>query len=112
MNPLSAIGELIAGLAGKVFNVFKLGAAAIVTRVLSAFGLSVVSMNALLPNLKAFLLEYVNALPPQVLQLASDIGLDVFFTMILSALTVRFAYKVFIIPTSIAQQIQGGGPQP
>lgn len=105
---MTAIGELIAGIAGKVFNVFKLGMASIVSRVLGAFGLTVVSMNAILPNLKTWLQQYVTALPESVLQFASAIGLDVFFTMILSALTVRMAFKVFIVPKSVADSIGAG----
>ncbi len=106
---MSAIGEIIGGIAGKVFNVFKLGIGVIAARLLSFFGLTMISMNAVLPNLKAMLLEYVNRLPPKALQMASALGVDVFFTIILSALTIRLAWKVFIVPTSVANQLGGGG---
>lgn len=106
---MSAIGELIGGVAGKVFNVFKLGAASIVSRVLGTFGLTLVSMNTLLPDIKEFIQGYVNQLPPKVLELAAALGVDVFFTMIASALVVKMAFKVFLLPKSVADNLPGGG---
>ena len=106
---MTAIGEIIAGFAGKVFNVFKAGAAIIVTRVLGAFGLSLVSMNALLPSLKDYLSSFAAQIPPKALEFLGAVGMDVFMSVVLSALTIRFATKVFILPTSVANQLPGGG---
>jgi len=106
---VSAIGEIIAGFAGKVFNAFKAGAAFIVARVLGAFGLSLVSLNAILPSLKDQLSQYASHIPPKAVEFLSAVGADVFMTLVISALTVRLATKVFIVPTSVANQLPGGG---
>lgn len=106
---MTKIGEIVLAFATKFFNVFKLGMATIVGRVLATFGLSLVSFNGILPNLKAFVAGYVNQLPPQALEMASALGFDVFCTMILSALSVRFAWKVMLVPKSVADSL-GGHP--
>lgn len=106
---MTPIGAIISGLVGKLFNAFKVGAGAIVGRVLSWFGLSLVSVNALLPSLKSYLLDYASRIPPKAMEFISAIGLDVFMTLILSALSIRLATKVFILPKSVANQLPGGG---
>lgn len=106
---MTKIGEVIAAFAGKLFNVFKIGAATIVSRVLASFGLATISINSVLPDLKGFLVQYTTALPASATQFMSAIGLDIFMTMILSALTVRLAWKVFIVPKSVADGL-GGHP--
>jgi len=107
---VTAIGEIIAGLAGRMFNVFKAGAAFIVGRVLAAFGLSIVTLEAILPNLKDYLSGYAAQIPEKGLQFLSAVGIDIFMAMVLSALTIRLATKVFILPTQVANQLPGGGP--
>ena len=99
---MSAIGELIGGVATHVFNVFKIGASLIIGRVLATFGLSVVTFQGILPGLKSFVQGYFTAVPAQKIEFLYAIGLDKSMTMILSALAVRLAWKVFIIPKSIA----------
>ncbi|WP_342315400.1 DUF2523 family protein [Lysobacter sp. FW306-1B-D06B] len=106
---MSAIGEIIAGVAGKIFNVFKVGAGIIVARILGAFGLSLVSLNAILPSLKDYLTSYANLIPPKGLEFLGAVGMDVFMSCVLSALTIRLATKIFILPTSVANQLPGGG---
>lgn len=106
---MTKIGEIIIAFAGKIFNVFKIGAATIVSRVLATFGLAAVTVNSILPDLKGFLMQYVNVLPASATQFLSAIGLDVFMTLILSALTIRMAWRVFLVPKSVADSI-GGGP--
>lgn len=87
----------------------KLAAAGIAGRILSTFGLTIVTFEAVLPQLKAFILQHVGGLSPQAQQTLGYLGVGVVFSMILSALTIRLAWKVFIIPTSIANQIGGSG---
>ena len=53
---------------------------------------------------------YVSGLPAQALEFLGAIGLGEAMSMILSALTIRLASKVFIVPTSVAQQLGGGAP--
>lgn len=105
---LGPIGNIALLVAKHIFEVFKIGATAIVTRVLAAFGLSLVTFKSILPSLKAFLLNYVQLLPPKVLAFLGAIGFDVAMTMILSALVVRMAHRVFVVPTAVANQLPGG----
>lgn len=39
------------------------------------------------------------------MQFAGAIGLDVFMTMVISALSIRLASKVFIVPKGVADQL-------
>ena len=104
---MTTVGEGISALAGKVFNVFKLGAASIVTRVLGAFGLTMVSLRGVVPALKAFLADHANLLPPKVIEFAQAIGLDVAMTVILSALAIKLAFKVIIVPKAAIAAVTG-----
>jgi hypothetical protein len=107
---VTPIGEIIAVFAGKIFNLFKVGAGIIVARILGAFGLSLVTLNAILPSLKDYLTNFASQIPPKALEFLGAVGMDVFMTVVLSALTIRLATKVFILPTSVANQLPGGGP--
>ena len=100
------VWDWITGAIGYFFGALKLAIAGIVGRVLGTFGLSLVTFNGILPNLKAFFADYVNSLPPALLQLAGAVGLDVAMSMIVSALTVRMTWSVFVIPTSVKQQLE------
>jgi len=102
---MSAIGEMILTLVKTLIFAIKAAAAGIVTRVLAAFGLSLVTFNGVLPGLKSFLAEYLNRLPPKSMDFVAAVGLDVAMTMIVSALTVRMAWKVFIIPKAVADNL-------
>lgn len=83
-------------------------AASIVGRVLSTFGLTMVSFQSIMPDIKAYLISVVGGLPGNIVSLLSAMGVDVAMTLILSALSVRLAWKVFIIPKSVAQNLGVG----
>jgi len=85
----------------------KNAAAGIVGKVLATFGLTTVTFNAVLPNLKAFVMQYVVQLPASMLDFLSYLGVGTAMTMILSALTVRLTWKVFIVPKAVADQMPG-----
>lgn len=87
----------------------KEAASGIVGKVLATFGLSMVTFNAALPNFKAFVTSQVSGLPPQVMQVLGYLGVGEAISMILSALTIRMAWKVFITPKAVADQLTGGG---
>lgn len=106
---MSFITDLAVGIASRAFGVFKAGAAFIVGRVLAAFGLTLVTFNGVLPGLKSFVQGYYTALPAEKLEFLNAIGLGQAMTMILSALAVRLAWKVFVIPKSIADTMPGAG---
>lgn len=91
--------------AGLLWQVFFMGIGSIVTRVLGTAGITLVSVNSLLPNLKTFIAGYVTALPSWGQNFLGAVGFDVFVTMILSALSVRFMFRMIPMPTSVAQQL-------
>lgn len=88
----------------------KDAAAGIVGRVLATFGLTTVTFQAVLPNLKAFVMQYVGGIDGAAMQLLSYLGVGTVMSMVLSALTVRLTWKIFIVPKTVADQIAGGGP--
>ncbi|MNB67351.1 hypothetical protein D3C81_472650 [compost metagenome] len=92
-----------------LLGAIKNAAAGIVGKVLATFGLTTVTFNAILPNLKAFVMQYVGQLPSNMVDFLSYLGVGTAMTMILSALTVRMTWKVFIMPKAIADQLPGGG---
>lgn len=106
----SKVWEWITGGVTALIDGIKAAAGTIVAKVLGAFGLSIVSFETILPNLKSFVMGYVSGLPAQALEFLGAIGLGEAMSMILSALTIRLASKVFIVPTSVAQQLGGTAP--
>lgn len=106
---MNQVWEWIVGGVGHLLSGLKDMAAGIVGKILATFGLTMVSFNAILPNLKAFVVDRISGLPPHVTEFLGAIGLGIAMSMILSALTVRMAWKVFIVPKSIADTLQGGG---
>lgn len=88
----------------------KSAAAGIVGKVLGTFGLSMVTFDAVLPNLKAFVMSKVSGMPADALALLGYIGVGEAISMILSALTIRLAWKVFIVPKSVADSLGGATP--
>lgn len=95
---MSQVWEWIMGGIAHLVGAIKLAAAGIVGRVLSAFGLTMVSFNTLLPSLKAYILNLSGSLPAQYIEFMGAIGIGTAMSMILSALTIRLAWKVLIVP--------------
>ncbi|MEL1264408.1 DUF2523 family protein [Pseudoxanthomonas putridarboris] len=98
---------IIKGIATLLFQL-KIAAAGIVGRVLATFGLTMVTLNGVLPNLKSFVSQYAAGLSPEAMNFLGAIGLGQAMSMVLSALTIRLTWKVFIIPKGIADQLGGG----
>lgn len=88
---------------------FKLAAAGIVGRILATFGLTMVTFQSILPSLKSYVLQYVNMLPGWALNFLGYLGLGIVMSMVFSALAVRLTWKVFILPKSVAENLQGLG---
>lgn len=86
----------------------KLAAAGIAGRILATFGLTMVTFQSLLPNLKSFVLQFVSGLPSEMMDFLGAIGLGQAMSMVFSALTVRLAWKVFIVPKAVADSLAGG----
>lgn len=99
-------GWIVDGIA-RLLVQLKLAAAGIVGRVLATMGLSVVTFEGILPNLKAFVVSHISGLSGDTMSLLGYLGIGQAMSMILSALTIRLAWKVFIIPKSIADSMGG-----
>jgi hypothetical protein len=82
--------------------------AGMIGKVLGTFGLTLVSFNSILPNLKAFVLSQMSGLSGPSLDLLGYLQVGTAISMVLSALTVRLTWKVFLVPTSVANQLSGG----
>ncbi|HEY4583748.1 MAG TPA: DUF2523 family protein [Lysobacter sp.] len=88
---------------GYAWDVFFGGIGRIGAKVLSTYGVSLVSVNSLLPPIKAYIVQYANALPPKASQLLGALGFDVFVTIILSAVCVAYGSRLIPMPTSAAK---------
>lgn len=100
-------GWIVDGIA-RLLVQLKLAVAGMAGRVLSAFGLTIVTFNSVLPNLKSYIVQFTGGLSPEASNLLGYLCIGVVMSMILSALTIRLAWKVFIIPTSVANQLGAG----
>ena len=94
---VDAIAQLIAAV--------RNAAAGIVGKVLGTFGLTMVTFDSVLPNLKAFVMSKISGMPADALAMLGYIGVGEAMSMILSALTIRLAWKVFIVPKSVADSL-------
>lgn len=101
---------MLLNFASHLFKGLKVAAAGIVSQVLATFGLTMVTFNALLPQLKSLLAAQIAGLPGWAINLISALGLDVAMTIVCSALSVRMAWKVWIIPKSVATSMGVGAP--
>ncbi|MDH6329500.1 hypothetical protein M2299_000300 [Stenotrophomonas sp. 1278] len=86
----------------------KDAAAGIFARILATFGLTTVTFNAILPNLKAFVTQWTGGLSPAANDLLGYLGVGTAMSMVLSALAVRMTWKVFIVPKAVADQLGSG----
>lgn len=105
---MSAVWDWIVGGIGHLLSGLKTIAATIVGKVLATFGLTMISISALLPQLKAFVLQFVSGIPAELLNFLGYLNIGVAMSMIFSALTVRLALKVLIVPTAAVSQLGQG----
>ena len=106
---MSKIWEWITGGVGVLLGGLREMASNLVGKVLATFGLSVVTFESILPVLKDYLTGFISGLPVEIVDFLGAIGIGMAMSMILSALTVRMAWKTFIVPTSVANAIPGAG---
>ncbi|HBC51680.1 TPA: DUF2523 domain-containing protein [Stenotrophomonas maltophilia] len=102
---MSMVWEWITRGVNLIWTVLFGGVGRIVTKGLSAAGITLVSMNQVLPQLKSFISNYMGGLPDWAHNFMGAVGFDQFMTMILSALSVRFMFNIIPMPTSAAQQL-------
>lgn len=106
---MGMVADWIKDAVGHLLEKTKEAAAGIVGKILGTFGLSMVTFNAVLPNFKAFVTSKVAGLPPQMMDMLGYLGVGEAISMILSALTIRLTWKVFITPKAVADQLTGAG---
>jgi hypothetical protein len=79
---------------GYFFDLARGLLAGIVGRVLGTLGIGFASYSLLLPSIVAFIQQHLNALTPQQQALAGAIHIDVFCTMVFSALAWKLGTRV------------------
>lgn len=99
----------ISGAIARLFIAFKLQAAGITARVLATMGLTWVSFDAVLPQLKAFVLNYASGLSAEAMNFLGYLGVGEAMSMVFSALTVRLAGRAFLAPKAAVDALQGNG---
>lgn len=99
--------DIIITFAKHIVAALTAGIPGFVTRLLSATGLVLVNLNAVIPALKDFLSQYLGQLPPAALTLIGALGLDIAISMIVSAYAVKLAFKWLILPRAVAENIPG-----
>ncbi|ALJ28246.1 hypothetical protein AOT14_18690 [Stenotrophomonas acidaminiphila] len=107
-NPGGMVWDWIKKGVEQLLGRLKEVAAGLVGKVLATFGLTTVTFDAVLPNLKQFVQSQVGGLDGPVAQVLGYLEVGTAMSMILSALTIRMAWKVFIVPKSVADSLGGG----
>lgn len=97
----------LVGFSSHLLGGLKLAASFIGARILAAMGLTFVSYNYVLPDVKSFVGQYLTALPTTARELAGAMGVDVFMVMILSALAARVGMRAFLVGVNQLQQMIG-----
>lgn len=93
---------------GTLITFLKLAASSIVGRVFAGMGLSIVTFTYVLPAVKNWLAQQSSGLDPRAIQLLSAAGVDVFMTLIVSALVARIGMRTFVMLTSQLEGMLGG----
>jgi len=90
------ITSTLVGFASHLLGGLKVAASFIFARVLAACGLTFVNYQYVLPSIKSFIVEQASGMPTMVREMAGAMGVDVFMTMIASALVAKVGMRVFL----------------
>jgi len=104
------VWEWITGAIVRIVAAFKGAVSGFIGKALGTMGLSVVSFQSILPNVKNFVTSHISAIPPDAMNLLGALGIGQSMSMIVSAFTVRMAWRVWIVPKNIADGLGGGTP--
>lgn len=95
---------------GLLLTGLKLGAASIAGRILAGLGLTFVSFTYTLPAVKSWLAQQASGMDSRAVQVLSAAGVDVFMTLVVSALVARIGMKAVLMMTSqLSSMIDGAG---
>lgn len=100
--------SIIVKLANLIVTGFKLSASSLFARLMSGAGLTLVSFTVVYPNVRAFLAGKFLALPAQHQLLLSYAGVDVFMTIIISAVVARTGMQLFNMATAKLDSMLSG----
>lgn len=102
---------IIVKFVGSLLSAFKLAAGWLVSRAMAALGLSWVSFEYVLPEVKSWLVDRADLLPARAVQFLSAVGLDVFMVLIISAIVAKIGIQVFMVGADKLQSMidQAGG---
>lgn len=104
------IEGIIVKFANKLLTVLKIGAASIATRVMAGLGLSWVNFAYVLPDIKGWLVEKTSGLPQFALEFMGACGIDIFMTLVISAMVAKAGFRLFLAATSsVEQYVVGAG---
>ncbi|KHM92077.1 hypothetical protein OR60_17760 [Xanthomonas vesicatoria] len=97
--------DWIGGAVGLLVGKLKDAAAGMAGKAFTAFGVTAVSFETVLPRLKELVTEKVSLLPGPALDLLGYLGVGQVISMVLSALMVQMSWKVFFVPKTVADQL-------
>ena len=82
----------------------KTAASFVFARVMVALGLSYVTMQTVMPDVKAWLVSKSSGLDSRVIDFFGYVGFDVAMTLVLSALVAQVGMRTFLAATEQVQQ--------
>lgn len=88
--------SLSVGWSDHLINALKTAASLFVARVFAAFGLTIVTYNSVLPEVKDFVASYSTGISGSTRELLGALGVDIAMTMILSAIVARVGMRAFV----------------
>ncbi|HBK46580.1 MAG TPA: hypothetical protein DDZ67_09140 [Xanthomonadaceae bacterium] len=98
---------ILTKLVGLLVTGLKLAAGSIVGRVMSALGLTWVNVIYALPQVKQWIAEKFSGLPDNVMAILSASGIDVFMTLIVSAIVARVGMRTFTTSITALESLIG-----
>jgi len=96
--------SILVGWTGHLLGAAKVACSFIFARVLAATGLTFVNYQYVLPEVKQFIVERATGMDGAAANIAGALGVDVFMTMIISALVAKVGMRVVLAGIS---QLQG-----
>ncbi|MEA9838961.1 DUF2523 family protein [Xanthomonas campestris] len=98
---------ILTKLSGLLITGLKLGAAGIVGRVMAGLGMTWVNFTYSLPAIKSWLSSKFAGLPDNVTTILSASGIDIFMTLIISAIVARLGMRTVVTSLNALQGLIG-----
>lgn len=94
-------------LTGLLVTGFKIAAGSIIGRGMAAIGLTWVNFTYALPTVKSWVADKFTGLPPQIGQFLAATGVDIFMTLIISAIVARVGMRTITTSLTALQGLIG-----